>query len=86
MVEFLMANKDLWMLPFNFFGIITNLYEKRICFMVWWPTNFVFVYYAYDKEVYSLAIMQFIYAVMNLWGLYKWRHKPWLFSKKEAPK
>ena len=83
MLEFLMANKDLLLLPLNFAGIMLNMYERRLCFMIWWPTNFVFVYYAFDKGVYSLAIMQMIYALMNIWGVYTWRHKPWLF-KKEA--
>ncbi len=78
MLEFIMGHKDILLVPFNMAGMLLNLYEKRLCFMVWWPTNLLFTYYAVTREVYGLAIMQAIYAVFNAWGVWKWRHKPWI--------
>ncbi len=86
MLDFLFQNKDLWFIPLNIVGILLNMHDKRACFLFWWPTNFLFVYFSFERANYSMVIMQLIYGFMNLWGLYHWRHKPWLFSRKESPK
>lgn len=86
MIEFLLLNRDLWFIPINIAGLLTNMWDKRICFLLWFPTNFIFVYFSLEKGNYSMVVMQVIYGFMNIWGIWKWRNKPWLFSRKESPK
>ena len=83
MLDFLMANKDLWLVPINLLGIYFNIRKLRACFLIWVPSNFIFSFYSWHRDNYSMVALQSCYFLMNIWGLYAWRKQPW-FLRREA--
>jgi nicotinamide riboside transporter PnuC len=54
-------------------GVIANIYKKQWCFIIWSITNSFWCIYDYTKGAYSQSILFFVYLLLALWGLWKWR-------------
>ena len=54
-------------------GTIANIYKKQWCFIIWLFTNSSWCFYDYTKGLYSQCFLFFIYTLLSIWGLVKWR-------------
>ncbi len=54
-------------------GIILNIHHRSECFIVWSITNIAWVAYNIWLGARVQAVMFFIYLILSMWGLYKWR-------------
>ena len=54
-------------------GTIANIYKKKFCFFVWLITNSFFCILDFSKGLYSQSFLFFIYTLLSIWGLVKWR-------------
>ena len=60
---------------FSLIGVILNIYKKKICFVIWTFTNGFWCIYDFYNGLYSQSLLFFIYFILALFGLYKWRRK-----------
>lgn len=54
-------------------GVILNIRKMRICFYIWAFTNASWMVIDFYKEVYAQSALFFVYFVLAIWGIYKWR-------------
>lgn len=54
-------------------GTIANLHKLRWCFHVWLVCNVCWAIYDVYKEAYPQAVLMAIYAVLAVWGMFKWK-------------
>ena len=54
-------------------GTTANIYKKRWCFIIWLFTNAFWCGYDLCKGLYSQSILFFVYFILAIVGLVKWR-------------
>uniref|UniRef100_A0A6M3J5P4 Putative nicotinamide mononucleotide transporter n=1 Tax=viral metagenome TaxID=1070528 RepID=A0A6M3J5P4_9ZZZZ len=54
-------------------GVVLNIYKKRLCFFIWAITNAGWTIIDFQKEIYAQSALFFVYFLLALWGIYKWR-------------
>ena len=54
-------------------GTLANIYKKRYCFIIWLFTNAFWCGYDLYKGLYSQAILFFVYFILAIVGVIKWR-------------
>jgi len=54
-------------------GTVANVHRKRWCFIVWAATNAAWTAYNIWLAAYAQAALWFVYLLLALWGLRKWR-------------
>uniref|UniRef100_A0A6M3KL56 Putative nicotinamide mononucleotide transporter n=1 Tax=viral metagenome TaxID=1070528 RepID=A0A6M3KL56_9ZZZZ len=54
-------------------GVVLNIYKKRLCFFIWAITNTGWTIIDFQKEIYAQSALFFVYFLLALWGIYKWR-------------
>ena len=63
-------------------GTVANIYKKRFCFIIWLFTNSLWCLYDFTKGLYSQSLLFFIYTLLSIWGLVKWRGDKGVNKKK----
>lgn len=56
-------------------GVIANIYKLRWCFGVWLCTNCAWMIIDFLAGLYAQAFLFGVYALLAVWGLFKWRIK-----------
>lgn len=67
---------ELWMWGVavaSLIGVEANIRKKQWCFLIWAFTNATWAIYDIHKTAYPQAALQFVYFMMSLRGIYKWR-------------
>lgn len=54
-------------------GVVLNIYKRAECFAVWSVTNVAWMLYDIRIGAYPQAAMFFVYFVLSVWGLIRWR-------------
>jgi nicotinamide riboside transporter PnuC len=83
MWDYVVAHPDIWVLPFNFFSIYWVIVRKRLNFVLGVGVHVAFMYYAFKGDLIGTALQQLMYILLNLWGLYQWRHVPWYHNPEQ---
>lgn len=60
---------------FSLLGTVMNIKKLRACFIVWLFTNGFWLVYSILTEQYSRAILDFIYLLLAIYGIYEWSKK-----------
>ena len=50
-----------------------NIHRRVACFVIWSVTNTIWVYADLTHGIYPQAALQFVYFLMALYRVYKWR-------------
>lgn len=65
-----------WVLvALSIIGVVLNIYEKKVCFIIWTITNFCWMLIDFYEGIYSQGVLFFVYFVLAIWGYYKWTNK-----------
>ncbi|HAL44572.1 MAG TPA: hypothetical protein DCP47_01400 [Phycisphaerales bacterium] len=54
-------------------GVIFNNYKMRVCFKIWIVSNALSLILHVSIGVWSMAARDFIFLVLAIHGIYKWR-------------
>lgn len=54
-------------------GVVLNILKRRECFYVWAVTNAAWTAIDVSHQVWSQAVLQFIYFLLAIWGLMAWK-------------
>ena len=54
-------------------GVVLNIYKSKYGFVVWVFTNAFWAIYDYHIGATAQAALFFVYFLLALWGLWKWR-------------
>ena len=58
---------------FSIIGVVLNIYKNKTCFIIWAFTNFCWMIVDFINGIYAQAFLMFIYFLLAIWGLYKWK-------------
>ncbi len=56
-------------------GTLANIHKKRWCFHIWLVCNIAWVAYDIHKTAYPQAVLMAVYAILAVYGIYKWKNK-----------
>jgi len=54
-------------------GTILNIQKKKICFLIWFCTNNLWMVYNLIIGSYPQAALFGVYVGLSVWGICKWR-------------
>lgn len=54
-------------------GTILNVWQIKICFVIWIVTNLFWFGFNLSKKIYSQSLLNFVYFLLAVWGLVNWR-------------
>ncbi|MEM4270911.1 MAG: nicotinamide mononucleotide transporter [Candidatus Pacearchaeota archaeon] len=54
-------------------GVILNIRKNKICFIIWFFTNFTWVIIDYLRGIYGQAALFVFYTALSVYGFIKWR-------------
>jgi nicotinamide riboside transporter PnuC len=54
-------------------GVVLNIYQKRICFVIWLVTNAIWCIIDFGRGLYAQAVLFAVYLLLAIWGLLRWR-------------
>jgi len=64
----------LWIVTiFSLLATIINIYKNPFCFLIWAFTNTIWFMVDLKKKIYPQAVLQFIYILLAIWGLWSWK-------------
>lgn len=63
-------------------GNILVVYKKKIGFLIWLASNFVWIYVDIGIGLYSQIVMMVLYAILNVLGWYEWSKNTKLKERK----
>lgn len=54
-------------------GVILNIHKRKECFIIWLITNIAWAVYDFKIGAWEQGWLFIVYAVLAMWGLWKWR-------------
>ena len=58
-------------------GVLLNIRKHVSCFFIWSATNATWTVVDYLHGIHAQAALQFVYLLLSVYGIYKWRGKSW---------
>jgi len=63
-----------WLLTIlSLIGVIFNIKKKRICFLIWMCTNFLWMIIDFKKGIPEQGCLFAIYTGLAVWGWFSWK-------------
>lgn len=56
-------------------GIIFNVKQRRICFLLWLVANVLWIIVDVEKGLYGQAALFVLYTGISIWGWFDWKKK-----------
>ena len=53
-------------------GVVLNIFQNKLCFWIWAPTNGLWIIYNWRRKAWPLAGLFAVYFVLAIWGILAW--------------